>query len=197
MEIDDRVAQAIQKALNKYLMYQSQPNESFASLHDKVIGFDITTLDKRLFFIPQQDGTVEVRAKYQDVPSAMIKARLSDLIHLALDTPGRSSHAEISGDVKLADKFQRMLATVEFDWEELLVPWIGDAMANEVGKGVGDFFDWGKHFQTSFANNVREYLVDETQAVATADDVETFISEVNELRSAIDRCEAKMKHLGF
>lgn len=193
MSADADFAAVIERAANAWLRLDPRTAEELRALDGKVIGFDVTTFDKRFFFFPAADGTVSVKAQCEGEPDTLIKAHAVELFRLAADDEDAGARAEISGDVNLGRTFQRIFQSIEFDWEECLAPWLGDAVANELGLGARRFSGWLKHCGDSFAANAGDYLRDEARLAVTGDELESFIRQVDQLRDAVERCEAKFK----
>lgn len=194
MSIDTDIAKLLEKAVNSYLRLEPETSDDIASLYGKTIAFDIVTFNKQLFFVPQQDGSLAVYADYQGAVDTTIKARAADFVRLASADEKVTVQAEISGDVRLGERFQHIFASIEFDGEELLAPWIGDALANEVGKGVRGLRGWFQQCSDGLSESTSQYLLTETRLAVGKNELQQFAAQVDELRDAIDRCEAKLQH---
>ncbi len=195
MSVDADFAAVIEKAVNACLRYDARASDELRPLRGKVIGFDIATFDKRIFFLPRADGTLEVVAECDGEPDTLIKARAADFFRLAVGDDSEA-RAEISGDINLGDAFRRIFRHIDFDWEELLAPWLGDALANEIGRGARDVLGWLKYCGGALSDNAGEYLRDETRQAVDRDEVNDFIQKVDSLRDAVDRCEEKLNRRG-
>lgn len=195
MSVDADFAAMIEKAANAYLRYNSRVSDAWQPLHGKVVGFDITTFNKQIFFRLREDGSLEAVTGYDSEPDTLIRGRAVDLFRLAVSDDGEAK-AEISGDINLGRTFQRTFRQIDFDWEELLAPWFGDAIAHQIGRGARDFFGWLRYCGDALSDNIGEYLRDETRQVVDRDEVDAFIRKVDDLRDAVDRCEERLSRRG-
>ena len=100
----------------------------------------------------------------------------------------RDGSLDLSGDARLAQKFQRLLSLAKPDLEEELSGVIGDAAAHRLGtiaRGVGR---WAEPATATMGANIREYLPSRYE-------LERFNKELGELRDDVDRAEARLSRL--
>src|SRR5882672_1198522 len=107
----------------------------------------------------------------------------------------RSSAVTIDGDAEIAEAFQELLRAVRPDFEEELSRHVGDVAAHQVGNTVRGFTGWGRKAAQTFAANVGEYLQEEGRDLVTRTEMDEFLAEVDQLREAADRLEARMTRL--
>ncbi len=72
---------------------------------------------------------------------------------------------------------------------------MGDAAAHrlgEIARGVGK---WSREARSTMAQNIREYLQEESRDVPSRYEVERFTTNVGELRDDVDRLEARIRRL--
>jgi ubiquinone biosynthesis protein UbiJ len=107
----------------------------------------------------------------------------------------RSSAVTIDGDAEIAEAFQELLHAARPDFEEELSRHIGDVAAHQVGNLVRGFTGWGRKAAATLATNVGEYLQEEGRDLVTRTEMDEFLAEVDQLREAADRLEARMARL--
>ena len=88
-----------------------------------------------------------------------------------------------------------MLSLAKPDIEEELSGFIGDAAAHQLGEVARGLGKWGREASATMGANIREYLQEESGDLPTRIEVERFGNDVNELRDAVDRAEARLKRL--
>ena len=103
------------------------------------------------------------------------------------------SDVEITGDMRAAEGFSRLLSESSIDWEELLSKIIGDIPANQAGNTVRKGNEWVAETVDAMQNNVAEYLSEESRVVAAKAEVNGFMEAVDDLRMVADRLEARIK----
>jgi len=107
----------------------------------------------------------------------------------------RSGSVRIEGDAEAAQAFRDLLKAARPDFEEELSRVIGDVAAHQVGKMARGALDFGKKVADTFAQNVAEFLQEESRDVVTRIEVDEFVSAVDKLRDDVERAEAKIKQL--
>lgn len=131
-------------------------------------------------------------------PDAVIEGSLLALARLG--GPGgealiRSGRVEFSGDAVVADEFRELLRQGRPDWEDELSRVIGGTAAHGVGDVVRSVGRWGRDARETFAQNVGEYLQEESLALPTRYEVEEFGRDVQALRDDVARLEARLELL--
>ena len=193
------LAALIGKAVNRFLQADPEVAARLGAMRGKVIGVRLKTLDQTLYFLPQEDS-VAVVAECRREPDTWVSGGVVDLCRLSFggrtESPrAAAAQAEISGDVALGQEFQRVFQDVDFDWEELPAAWIGDALAYEIGRAARGAAAWIERSFDSLADSGGEYLREEMQAVADERELREFIEQVDEVRDAVERLEARVRAL--
>ncbi|KAF0101313.1 MAG: hypothetical protein FD187_3124 [bacterium] len=97
------------------------------------------------------------------------------------------------GDGVLAADLARALA--DFDWVLALRPWLGDIAASRVDGFLRALGPWREQAMTSAGRNLAEYAVHEAGLLADPHAIRAFVAEVDTLREAADRLEARLRLL--
>ncbi|MGB1310965.1 MAG: ubiquinone biosynthesis accessory factor UbiJ, partial [Leucothrix sp.] len=127
---------------------------------------------------------------------ATISGSLGGLIRLSQSDDSASamleSDVEISGDMRVAEGFSRLLANASIDWEELLSKVVGDMAAYQVGSSVRKGNEWVAETVEAMKLNTAEYLSEESRMVPAKAEVAGFMEAVDELQMAADRLDARV-----
>ena len=190
----EKLAPLLDCAINFYL--QADPPlvaSSLKAMAGKVVGLSLTVPELELFLLIKED-TIRVCADYQAQPDTWIRGSLFDLLKLGLDKDGNqpATHLEIIGDVHLGQRLQRLFAEVEFDWEELLAPAIGDIATHQLSEGVHAINRFVGRCMESLAFSSGEFLREELKITPTQQEITYFIDNVEKLRDAVERLDAKL-----
>ncbi len=187
------IAALIERAANRHLRADPEIAARLGEMHGKVIGVRLTAPAVELFFLPRRGG-VSVTPDCEREPDTRIAGAAADLLRLGFaDRPGlHGARAEITGDVALGQAFQQVFRDIEFDAEEYLAPYLGDALAHEVGRGARAAAGWLARAFDSLAESGGEYLREEARAAPGEHELQDFIRRVDELRDAVERLEARM-----
>jgi ubiquinone biosynthesis protein UbiJ len=107
----------------------------------------------------------------------------------------RSGAIRIEGDAEVAQAFRDLLKAARPDVEEELSRIIGDVGAHQLGNFARGAIKFGQRVANTFAQNVAEYLQEETRDVVGRIELDEFTHEVDRLRDDVERLEARMKSL--
>ncbi len=83
----------------------------------------------------------------------------------------------------------------DFDWVLALRPWLGDIAASRVDLFLRGLGPWRDKALESAGRNLAEYAIHEQAILAEPNAIQTFVVEVDALREATDRLEARLKLL--
>ncbi|PTQ87687.1 ubiquinone biosynthesis accessory factor UbiJ [Agitococcus lubricus] len=125
---------------------------------------------------------------------ASVSATSFDLIKQALqrDTPIMQSGLVLEGDVFFLQELQRIGLQLDIDWEMGLSQIFGDVTAHQIGQGLRSLFNFAQKTAAVFLQNGGEYLREEAQLLPARWQIDDFIEEVQELRTDIERLEARI-----
>jgi len=144
------------------------------------------------------DGRVSIRAGSASDPSVNISASALDLLQLLQSDPLtrlRRTRAEISGELQVAEDFGKLLAMAAPDLEAELARWIGDIPAHQVGRVIRGTQRWAGKSHQAFEANLAEFLHEESGALPTANDLESFFADVEELRDDVERMWTRFEQI--
>ena len=98
----------------------------------------------------------------------------------------------VSGGVGRLQQLQSWKAGVDIDWEELLAQRVGDVAAHQIGNFVRHLSQHARQVTGDFKENVAEYLLYETGAVVTADELDRWARDVDMVRNDVERLGARI-----
>lgn len=142
------------------------------------------------------DGRVYVVGD-ADVPAdTTISGSLAALRSLASGNEALyRGEVSIEGDLGTGQLLKEVIAGVDPDWEELLAPVIGDTLAYRAGAAGRQASNWLQRTRSSLQQNSREFLQEEAEVLAPDSEIREFCREVDEVRAAADRLEARLRLL--
>ncbi len=143
--------------------------------------------DNRVRLTPAEDAI--------DHPAtATVTATSFDFIKQALhrEQPISQSGLQLAGDVFFLQELQQIGQQLDIDWEQGLSTFVGDVAAQQIGQGVRSLWSFAKKTAAAFLQNSGEYLREEAKLLPTRWQIEDFIEEVQELRTDIDRLNARL-----
>lgn len=107
----------------------------------------------------------------------------------------RSGSVRIEGDAEVAQAFRDLLKAAQPDFEEELSRVIGDVAAHQVGQLARGALGFGKRVANTFAQNVSEFLQEESRDVVTRIELDEFVDAVDKARDDVERAEARLNNL--
>lgn len=108
----------------------------------------------------------------------------------------QSGAVEVRGDAEVAQAFHELLHAARPELEEELSRHIGDVAARQVGNALRSVSGWSRKTAATFADNVSEFLQEESRDLVSRTEGEEFNAAVDELREAVDRIAARVELLG-
>ncbi|MGD2173375.1 MAG: SCP2 sterol-binding domain-containing protein [Gammaproteobacteria bacterium] len=184
---------------NRLLAYDEAALAGCRELQGHCIAIEITDLDFRVYCHPGDWG---IRLSQNPPPrasEASISGRLMALVNLASEedklATSMQERVAFHGDVKLAQKLQRILAGLDIDWEEALADHIGDVAAFQVHQGARRLREWLKQGADSLLRTTSDYLREEARASPTGVEFELFQAGVTGLNQDVARAEARLARL--
>ena len=192
-----KLAPMLDYAIARYL--QADPllvASSLKKMAGKTVGVSLEAPELEFFLLIKED-TIRICADFSGQPDTWIRGSLFDLVKLGLDKDGDTSatHLEIIGDVQLGQRLQQLFSEIEFDWEELLVPIIGDIATNRFGEGVRATNNFIARCIDSLAYSSGEFLREELKITPTKQEIAYFIDHVEKLRDTVERLDARLHRI--
>ena len=170
--------------------------ERAAAMAGKTIAVELVGLGQTIYLSPEA-GAIRLRADHSGEVHVRIRGTPLALLAMSADTEGASvaSGVEIIGDVALGRHLQSLLASFSVDWEELLSGYLGDVAAHQLGNGGRAAAQWLAETRATLERDVAEYLRNEAELLPERWQIRQFLTAVDELRSDIDRLDARIKRL--
>lgn len=129
----------------------------------------------------------------------LIKGTPLSLTHLSLSKNRQPFFNQgdvlIEGDLELGHEVIELFDQLDIDFEEYASHYLGDILANKLGRLVRSIKKTGKQVKNSFIQNVDEYLHEEIRVAPGGIELADFFEKVDTLRMDIDRLAAKIEEL--
>jgi ubiquinone biosynthesis protein UbiJ len=104
----------------------------------------------------------------------------------------QSGAVDVRGDAEIAQTFHELLHAARPDLEEELSRHVGDVAARQIGNALRSVAGWSRKTASTFADNVSEFLQEESRDLVSRTEGEEFNAAVDELREAADRIAARI-----
>jgi ubiquinone biosynthesis accessory factor UbiJ len=130
--------------------------------------------------------------------TATLRATPFDLLKLARAggvSDVKRTHASLSGDLQVAERYSQILKLARPDLEDEISKWIGDVPAHALGEVVRGASAWLTRAAGALRMNTAEFLQEESRAMPAPLEAEAFYADVERLRDDVERTAARLARL--
>jgi ubiquinone biosynthesis accessory factor UbiJ len=190
-----------QEVGNRLLRLDPQTCRRLGEMQGKVVLLRVvrTGFAPLNFFVQPTESGVVLHTRLESAPDVTISAEPAVFLRLALkrvtERPLAAGELQLSGDIELGQRFQRVLEQIDIDWEEQLSRFVGDVAAHQLWRGLHGLQAWGRHAATTLARDAAEYLHEEARVLASRAEVAAFLDRVDALRADAERLEQRLGRL--
>lgn len=183
---------------NSYIALDPEFPRRLDTLGDKTIRLEITGINLDIYISIVQ-RRLKLHQFHSSTPDVTLRGTPLGLLSLLRAEDPMSTvqqgHIELGGDARLAREFKKVFDALDIDWEEMISRVIGDWPAHRLGILAGSLRKWRRRSDESVHRSMGEYLQEETRLLPARIEIENFVAEVDALREAADRLEARLNHL--
>lgn len=192
----------LEDATNRFLRLDPDTLKRLGDIGGKVILLRIQNADGSdgpvLYFIPSEGG-LQMRSEHDGQADVTISGNPPAFMRLLMGERAQGAFAngqmQISGDLELGQRFQRVLKKLDIDWEEVMSRYVGDVVAHKFGNIARGISDWRRQAHATLRNDAREFLQEEVRLLPRAEHVEALLGEIDKFRAAVDRLEKRIQRL--
>lgn len=193
------LAISMEAAINRLLATDQQSGKRLEKLDGRRVRLQLEDLAITLDFLFSA-YRVEVSLDHTIEADTTISGSLPALLAMAMpDEGGRwggpGSRVRISGDATLARDVERLFSRLDPDWEAGMAQFTGDVLAHQLANGLRGFAQGLKTTGVNLQQVASEYLASEQSPLAQPAELKSFADEVDRLRDATDRLEARIRLL--
>lgn len=165
------------------------PTLDISCLDGKILAIICRDYPNLTFYCTFEDQQMLIMSSAPDTVDTIITATLQDFLLFALK---QKANLQISGDMHLAQDCQKILASLNIDWEEELSKYTGDVIAYTTMQTLRKLRVRSVATKDSLSEMITEYLQEESGVLPTNYEVNNFMQEVDQLKLMVDRLEAKV-----
>lgn len=189
---------AIEVAVNRLLDGDPELRAECAALDGRSIVLEIEDLGVALSLVFTGDGVL-VPPQPVAEPDVRVSGKAMTLVRLL--RAGAAGGAlpqgvRVAGDVGLLETIRQLARHADFDLEELLATVLPGAAAHRAADILRRAGRWSLSALRTLGLDTVEYLREETGDLVHRAEIEEWMDEVDALRDAVDRAEARLVHLG-
>lgn len=197
----------LELASNNALQYDATAMQRLEKLQGKTMLLEIRPIElkpfdklgvQKLLVSPQPHG-LEFCDDIEQTADVTLSATVGALIKIGRDGMNdaelKPGELEISGDPIVGQRFARVLAELDVDWEGFLAEHIGETPAVLISSGLNQAKEFVTESQSSIKDRFSRWLKDDLKLLADKSEVEPFLDEVDTIRADVDRLSARLTRL--
>ncbi len=196
MSIRDLALQGIEATLNQLVELDEQAVSHLSRLHGQVIGIALRGTGVTFYFVPDQQGRLQMLGSLEGEPDALIEGSPLDLMRASDKSQSSAQlfagHVRLQGDTELAKRFSEILGGLNIDWEEQLSKWVGDISAHEIARGARNLKEEGERISGIGQQNLSEYLTEEARLLPHRYEFDAWQEDVERTRDDVERLIARV-----
>jgi ubiquinone biosynthesis protein UbiJ len=188
---------SVETALNRTLELDPATLKRLEPLSGSVIAIELEGAGLRLYIRPHAGG-VDLMGDYEGTVDTTLRGTPMALLRMSHGKPGEGLFGDgvsISGNIELGQRLQRIMGQLDIDWEEHLSHLTGDIIAHQFGEGFRTLRGWTQRNSQSCERDISEFLRFETDSLPLDWEVGQFMDGVDQLRSDLDRLQARIGRL--
>jgi len=201
MEIANALTAILEDGCNRLLRLDGDTLRSLGDLDGRVFCLRVNNEGKgeegpAMYFFPSEGG-FQVRPEHDGKVDVTITGNPPAFLKLVMGefapTLTGSGQMQITGDLELGQRFQKILKNIDIDWEEHLSGFVGDAIAHRVGHVARRVRGWTRHAAQTLRQDFSEVMIEELQVAAHPGAVQNFMDRVDRMRADVDRLEKRIQ----
>jgi ubiquinone biosynthesis protein UbiJ len=184
----------LETVLNRNIAASAAARALCGRLEGKVLALHVEGAPISLYF-SAEGGRMRLDTQHEGAAAATLSGPPLSLLRLAGPAPAaalRSRAVRIEGDAEAAQTFSELLKAARPDLEEELSRIVGDVAAHQIGNVARSALGFVQRAADTFAQNVAEYLQEEGRDLPSRAEADEFYAEVDALRDAVERLEARI-----
>ena len=189
---------SIETVLNDLFSSSGKEISSLNRIQGKIIALRIRPFDVPLF-IYASGNKLCLQGEIGGSPDVEIAGSPGALLRNAMGGLAEKSLApneiEITGDTVLARQFQVFLRESGIDWKRLVSRVSPKPLQLQVQRLLEHMAEWTNLNETSFRQDVSEYLQEEVRLTPTETEAQNWMSEIDGLRNSVDRLSQRILRL--
>lgn len=199
MSADPIFISFLESAINRLLRLDSATLARVIELKGKVIR--LQAMGDRpftVFVFPDETG-LRLRAGHDREPDVTLTGNIPVIFRFALrrllPDVVAAGEVQVSGDIDLGQRFQRLLEQADIDWEEQAARLLGDVPARQLGNVWRGLGGWARQARHTLKQDFAEYLQEESRLLPARSRARAFQQSVDTLQQDLKNLELRLARL--
>jgi ubiquinone biosynthesis protein UbiJ len=190
------LAGLIDRGFNQAIQLDAAAAQRLQPLDGRTVKLALTGLNIDLFFTGDGERLVVSAESDADPDTTIIGSPTALLAMSVPDWQAPGSGVRIEGDAGTAQALQKLFKELDPDIEALLTRNLGPVVGHQIWRLLRDAASAGRHGTKVAGEQIGRYLREESGLLVNRDEMNHLTSEVDELREAVDRLEARLRRSG-
>jgi ubiquinone biosynthesis accessory factor UbiJ len=181
----------LQTVLNYALNLDESTPDKLQELSGSVIEMVISPLNFN-FFISFQDASIQLCAESPNAADTVIYSSPIGLLNLSLTPASKirslfNDQIKITGNLELGQKVKKFMDELDLDIEGQVAKVTGDVVAYKLGSILRNGIEKQQQVTSSVCENISEFMQEECLIVPSAEELNDFLHDVDELNLRAER----------
>ena len=192
------VLAALEGALNRALALSPRRGGELSPFAGQVFALHCTAPEIDVYLHPG-DGGIRLTGVHDGPVTTSLRGEAADFAQLARAPDPAAAlingELELQGDSAPLLELQKVLSTIDMDWEAPLVAVLGDVAGHQLAQLLRGSFSWSREAARSLARQVGEYIHEEARLSPPRAELEDFCADVRELDERVNRLQSRTARL--
>ncbi|VXB04709.1 ubiquinone biosynthesis accessory factor UbiJ [Pseudomonas sp. 8O] len=188
----------VEAGLNRALRLDGTALPRLQALAGKVIAVQCQSPALELFILPSGDG-LQLASQWHAQADCTLTAPAASLARLALSREKTAvlhrPEVSLDGDSAVLLQLAGILQDLELDWEYEISRWLGPVATTLLAGHLRSRVNLASHGAASLKQNLADYLAEESRALVGQREADARFAELDQLKLALDRLEARIERL--
>ncbi len=192
------VLAAAERVINRALALAPAGRAELDRLADKVFALHCTATPLDAYLQPG-DGKVRLMGVYDGPVTTSMRGVASDFAELATARDPAAAlingRIELKGDSAPLIELQKIITSLEIDWEAPLVDALGDVAGHQLAQLLRGAHGWGLQASSGLERQLEEFIHEEARLSPPRLELEDFYRDVQQLGLQVDRLQSRTQRL--
>ena len=188
----------VETGLNRVLRLDGTALPRLQSLSGKVIAVHCQSPTLELFILPSGDG-LQLASQWHAAADCTLTAPAASLARLALSREKTAvlhrPEVSLDGDSAVLLQLAGVLQDLELDWEYEVSRWLGPVATTLLAGHLRSRVNFASHGAASLKQDLADYLAEESRTLVGQREADVRFAELDQLKLALDRLEARIERL--
>lgn len=190
------LAGLLDRSFNQAIALDADAERRLKPLDGRTIKLALMGLNIDLFFTGAGERLL-VEAESDADPDTTIIGSPTALLAMSVpDWRAPGSGVRIEGDAGTAQALEKLFKQLDPDIEGLLTRHLGPVMGHQVWRLLRDAANAGRHGSKVAGEQISRFLREESGLLVSRDEMNALTGDIDELREAVDRLEARLRRAG-